>query len=46
MVEYEKHYCDVIIQRYVNISKNPDDIKVIRNGQTLTYAEAIEQIEI
>lgn len=46
MVEYEKHYCDVIIQRYVNISKKPDDIKVIRNGQTLTYAEAIEQIEI
>lgn len=46
MVEYEKHYCDVIIQRYVNISKNPDDIKVIRNGQTLTYAEAVEQIEV
>lgn len=43
MIEYEKHYCDVIIQRYINLVGNSDDVKVIREGKTLTYAEIIDK---
>lgn len=41
--ELDSHYCDVIIQRYINLVGNSDDVKVIRNGQEINYNDIIEK---
>ena len=39
MCELDPHYCDVIIQRYVNFKGGADDVFCMRNGIKLPYKE-------
>ena len=40
-MELDPHYCDVIIQRYINLKSNADDVFCLRDGKKITYKEVI-----
>ena len=40
IIELDTHYCDVIIDRYIDYKGNDLGIKCVRNGKTLTLEEA------
>lgn len=44
--ELDTHYCDVIIQRYITLVGNSDDIKVIRDGLELNYNDLVDISDI
>lgn len=39
VMELDPHYCDVIIQRYINFKGSADDVFCLRNGIKMPYKE-------
>ncbi len=39
MCELDPHYCDVIIQRYINFKGSDEDVYVIRDGERINYKD-------
>jgi site-specific DNA-methyltransferase (adenine-specific) len=37
--ELDPIYCDVIVQRYINLKGNSDDVYLVRDGEKIPYAE-------
>ncbi len=44
-LELDPKYCDVIVNRYIEVSGCSDDVSVLRNGVNLTYEQAKNLIE-
>ncbi len=42
-VELEEKFVDVIVNRYMEQKGSTDDIKVIRNGVTISYADLMKE---
>ena len=40
-IELDEKYCDVIVQRYVELKSSAEDVSVERDGQTLRYADVV-----
>lgn len=38
-IELDERYCDVIVNRYINLSENTSDVFVIRNGKKMSFEE-------
>jgi len=38
-MEIDQHYCDIIVQRYINFVDNNEDVKLIRDNKTYNYSE-------
>ena len=43
--ELDEKYADVIVNRYLELKGNMDDIRLERDGLTYTYDEAISMME-
>lgn len=43
-IELDEKFVDVIVKRYMEFTGN-SQVTVIRNGETLTYDQAISQME-
>jgi len=41
MVELDEHYCDVILQRYINFKGSDEDVYLIRDGKRIKYKDVI-----
>lgn len=39
VLELEPKYCDVIVERYINLVGNSDEVSVERNGKIIKYAD-------
>lgn len=39
MQELDPHYCDVIVQRYINFKGNADNVVLIRDGKEIPYGD-------
>jgi DNA modification methylase len=44
-LELDPKYCDVIVNRYIEVTGHSDDVTVLRNGVVLTYEQAKGLIE-
>ena len=44
-LELDPKYCDVIVNRYIEVTGHSDDVSVLRNGVVLTYEQAKGLIE-
>jgi len=44
-LELDPKYCDVIVNRYIELVGNTDGITVERNGTVLTYEQAKDLVE-
>ena len=44
-MELDERYASVIVQRYVDLVGSGTNVTVLRDGQTLTYDEAVGQPE-
>lgn len=44
-LELDPKYCDVIVNRYIEVTGRSDDVSVLRNGVVLTYEQAKGLIE-
>lgn len=42
VAELDPHYCDVIIQRYINLVESDADVYCIRDGEKIPYREVTE----
>lgn len=40
MCELDPHYCDVILQRYINFKGSDADVFLLKNGKKIPYSEA------
>ena len=38
-MELDEHYCDVIVQRYINLKESDGDVFLIRNGEKIKYSD-------
>ena len=45
MMELDEKYASVILRRYVEDTGNAEGVYVIRNGQQISYAELIKEVE-
>ena len=43
-MELDPKYASVIVQRYAAYKESSDDIKVLRHGKELTFAEVADQV--
>lgn len=41
MAELDPKYCDVIIQRYINLKSSADDVYLIRDGKRIGYEDVV-----
>ena len=39
VLELDPKYCDVIVERYINLVGNSDEVSVERNGKRIKYAD-------
>ena len=39
-LELDPKYCDVIVNRYIEVTGRSEDVSVLRNGVVLTYEQA------
>lgn len=44
-LELDPKYCDVIVNRYIEVTGRSDDVSVLRNGVVLTYEQAKGLVE-
>ena len=42
VAELDPHYCDVIIQRYINLVESDADVYCMRDGKKIPYSEVTE----
>lgn len=40
MMELDEHYCDVILQRYINFKGSDADVFLLKDGKKIPYSEA------
>ena len=40
MAELDEHYCDVILQRYINFNGSDADVFLLKDGKKIPYSEA------
>lgn len=40
MVELDPHYCDIILQRYINFKGSDADVFLLKDGEKIPYSEA------
>ena len=40
MMELDPHYCDVILQRYINFKNSDEDVFLLKDGNKIPYSEA------
>ena len=40
MCELDPHYCDVILQRYINFKGSNADVFLLKDGKKIPYSEA------
>jgi DNA modification methylase len=45
MMELDEKYASVILRRYVEDTDNADGVYVIRNGQQISYADLVKEVE-
>ncbi len=45
MMELDEKYASVILRRYVEDTDNAEDVYVIRNGQQISYADLVKEVE-
>ena len=45
MMELDEKYASVILRRYVEDTGNAEGVYVIRNGQQISYAELVKEVE-
>ena len=45
MIELDEKYAYVILRRYVEDTGNAEGVYVIRNGQQISYAELVKEVE-
>jgi len=45
MCELDEHYCDVIIQRYINFKGTDEDVFLLRDGKEIPYSEVLLQTD-
>ena len=45
MMELDEKYASVILRRYVEDTGNAEGVYVIRNGQRISYAELVKEVE-
>ena len=43
MMELDERYASVIVQRYINLVESDEEVSVLRNGQTFSYAEVVNE---
>lgn len=39
MIELDKHYCNVILQRYIDFKGSDEDVFLIENGKKFSFSE-------
>jgi DNA modification methylase len=39
MMELDPHYCDVILQRYINLKGSDADVFLLKDGTKIPYSE-------
>ncbi len=45
MMELDEKYASVILRRYVENTNNAENVHVIRNGQQISYADLVKEVE-
>ena len=45
MMELDEKYASVILRRYVEDTGDAEGVYVIRNGQQISYAELVKEVE-
>ena len=42
-IELDEKYCDVIVNRYIELAGSADNVSVLREGQTLKYSDVVPE---
>jgi hypothetical protein len=45
MMELDPKYASVILRRYVEDTDDADNVYVVRNGEQISYADLVKQVD-